>query len=257
LVARSRGSKIGIGLLVLLVILVGVFVVVDRIGVSAAEDQIAKQAQKELVARKVSASEPKVAIAGFPFLTQVVAGKYKKITIDIDQPKIQDVQLDRLNVVATTVRADAQSVLKGTGNVVADHIIGTATIGWAHVQQILKVRGLPEGIDVSKVDLKVANNAITLSFPVSYQGINLTVIAKGTLLVEKGAVKVQLNDVGTDQGAAPELVQNLIRQYKDRLNVVVAIPQMPFKLVIDKIESSGAGLLMIASASNVVLSGDQ
>jgi hypothetical protein len=257
LVARSRGSKVGIGLLVLLVILLGVLVVVDRVGANVAEDQIAQQAQKELVARKVSASEPKVAISGFPFLTQVVAGKYKKITIDIDHPKIQEVQLDRLNVVATTVRADAQSVLKGTGNVVADHITGTATIGWSHVEQILKVRGLPDGIDVSKVDLKVANNAITLSFPVSYQGINLTVIAKGTLILEQATVKVQLNNVSTDQGAPPAIVQNLIDQYKNRLNVTVAIPQMPFKLVIDKIESSDAGLLMIASASNVVLSGDQ
>jgi hypothetical protein len=119
------------------------------------------------------------------------------------------------------------------------------------------VRGLPEGIDVSKVDLKVLNNAVTLSFPVAYQGLSLTLIAKGTLLVEQGAVKVQLNDVSTDKGAAPAIVQSLLRQYKDRLNVAVAIPQMPFKLVINKIESSTAGLLMIASAKNVVLSGDQ
>src|SRR6185437_9632929 len=125
-VARSRGSKVGIGLLVLLLIVLGVLVIVDRVAAGEAEKQIAQQSRKQLTARDVSTpSDPKVSIGGFPFLTQVLAGKYDKITISIAQPKVNNVQLDKLDVVANTVRADAQSFLKGTGDVVADKITGT------------------------------------------------------------------------------------------------------------------------------------
>src|SRR3954466_12486202 len=93
-VAARRGSKIGIVLVILLMIIVGVLFVADRIAVHSAEDRIAQQTRKELVARNVSmASDPRVSIAGFPFLTQVIGGKYKKITISVNQPKVNNVQL--------------------------------------------------------------------------------------------------------------------------------------------------------------------
>jgi hypothetical protein len=253
---RRRGGKVGIGLLVLLLIVLGVLVVVDRVAANAAEGQIAQQARKELTARQISTpTDPKVSIGGFPFLTQVLGGKYEKITIEIAQPKINNVQLDKLDVVATTVRADAQAVMKGTGDVVADKITGTATINWENVRPLLQLAGLPEGIDPSKVELKVANNQIQLRVPLTINGANFAVTAKGTLVVESGAVQVRLDEVGSDAGTAPPLVQNLIKQYQKQLTVRIKIPEMPFKLVINKVESSDAGLLMIASAANVKLGG--
>ncbi len=254
--ARGRGSKIGIGLLVLLLIVLGVLVVVDRVAANAAEGQISQQTHKELTARQITTpSDPKVDIAGFPFLTQVLAGKYQKITIDIAQPKINNVQLDTLNVVATTVHADARAVMNGTGDVVADKITGTATISWENVRPLLELAGLPKGIDPSKVELKVANDQIQLRVPFTINGANFAVTAKGTLIVESGAVRVRLDEVGSDAGAAPAFVQNLIKQYEKQLTVRIKIPEMPFKLVIDKVETSETGLIIIASAANVTLGG--
>ena len=252
--ARGRGSKIGIGLLVLLLVLVGVLLIVDRVAAGAAENQISQQARKELVANKVSTpSDPKVSISGFPFLTQVLAGKYEKITIKIAQPKINDVQLDQLDVVATTVRADAQSVLKGTGDVVADKVTGTATISWANVRPLLQLAGLPKGIDPSKAELKVLNNQVQLRVPFTINGQNFAVTAKGTLIVNSGEIQIRLDEVGSDAGAAPQFVQNLIKQYQKRLTARIKIPALPFKMVVNKVESSPSGLLMIASADNVKL----
>lgn len=254
--ARSRGAKVGIGLLVLLLIVLGVLVIVDRVAAGEAEKQIAQQSRKELTARDVSTpSDPKVSISGFPFLTQVLAGKYDKITINIAQPKVNNVQLDKLDVVANTVRADAQSVLKGTGDVVADKITGTATISWENVRPLLQLAGLPQGVDPSQVELKVVNDQIHLRVPFTINGSKFAVTAKGTLIVESGAVQVRLDEVGSDAGNAPAFVQNLIKRYQKQLAVRIKIPQMPFKLVINRVESSSSGLMMIASAADVKLSG--
>lgn len=253
--ALRRGSKVGIGLLVLLLVVLGVLVIVDRVAAGEAEAQIAKQTHKELTARDISTpSDPKVSIGGFPFLTQVLAGTYEKITIGIAQPKVNNVQLSSLDVVATTVRADAQSVLNGTGDVVADKITGTAAITWANVRPLLQLAGLPNGVDPSKVDLKVVNNQIQLRVPFTISGSTFALIAKGTLVVESGAVQVRLDEVGSDAGSAPAFVQNLIKRYQKQLTVRIKIPQMPFKLVVERVQSSAAGLTMIASGANVKLS---
>ena len=246
----------GIVLLVLLLILGGALVIADRVAAGAAEDQIAEQAKKELVARQVTTDgDPKVDIAGFPFLWQVIDGKYKKITIDIAHPKINNVQLENLQIVASTVRADAQAVLNGTGDVVADQVAGTASITWDSVRPLLQLAGIPSGVDVSKVELTVVNNKIQLKVPLAVNGYSFKLIANGTLVVDTGKLIVKLDDVGSDVGSVPQVVQNLIKQYQDRLSVTVRIPAMPYKLVVNKVETTNTGVLMIATASNVKLAG--
>jgi hypothetical protein len=255
-VAAGRGSKVGITLIVLVLILGGVLVIADRVAVNMAEAQIATQTKKELVARQIDTpNNPKVSIAGFPFLTQVLAGKYQKITIAIDHPKINGAQLDTLQLVASPVRADARAVLNGTGQVVADQVTGTATLGWDAVRPLLQLAGMPPGVDPSKVELNVNNDQIQLRVPVSYGGANFAVTAKGSLAVEAGKVRLKLDQVGSDAGAAPQVVQNIIKQYQDRLSVTIRVPAMPYKLVVNKVQTSSTGLLVIATATGVKLSG--
>jgi hypothetical protein len=254
-VAR-RGRRSLVVLVVLVIVLGGLFVVADRVAANVAESRIADQAATEMRNRDItSAQEPDVSVGGFPFLTQVLAGKYEKITIKIAQPKINNVQLNELDVVANTVRADAQSVLKGTGDVVADKITGTATISWENVRPLLQLAGLPRGVDPSKAELKVVSNQVQLRVPFKINGQNFAVTAKGTLIVNSGEVQIRLDEVGSDAGAAPPFVQSLIKQYQKQLTARIKIPVLPFKLVVNKVESSPSGLLMIASGDNVKLSG--
>lgn len=252
--AARRGAKVGIVLVVLLMILGGVLFVVDRVAVHAAEDQIAQETKKELVARQVeTASDPKVTIAGFPFLTQVIDGRYQSISIAFDRPKINGVQLSGLQLVASTVRADARAVLDGTGDVVADEVTGTATMSWDAVRPLLEFAGVPSTIDPSKVELKVHNDQVQVRVPLSYNGLNFGVIARGNLAIDRGKLRLRLSEVASDAGAAPQIIQNLIKQYQNQLQVTIRVPAMPYKLVVNKVESSDAGLLMIATATNVQL----
>ena len=58
-------------LAVLLVLVLGLLVLADRVGVAVAEGQVAEQVE----ARGGLAGTPEVDIAGFPFLTQARSGE--------------------------------------------------------------------------------------------------------------------------------------------------------------------------------------
>jgi hypothetical protein len=183
----------------------------------------------------------------------VLDGKYTKITISFDKPDINGVKLERLELVANTVRADAASVLRGTGDVIADRVTGTARMGWDAVRAQVQLAGLPSGIDPSKVELKVINNQVQLRIPLAVSGVNFALRATGTMAVESGKVRLQLTSVGSDAGDAPPVVQNFVKQYQDRLRATVNVPALPYKLVVNKIETSDAGVLLIATAEKVTL----
>jgi hypothetical protein len=253
-VAASRGAKIGITLVVMGIVLVGVLFVVDRIAAGAAEDRITEETKTQLAANEVKyEGEPQVAITGFPFLTQVVAGEYKKITISLTKPELKKVKLDTLTVEARSVKADARDLLNGKGDVVAGVVSGTATMSWANVRPLLQVAGLPNQIDPSQLDLKVVDNKIELRVPLAFNGFKLTVIGKGSMVVETGKVRLKLESVTTDQGSLPKQANDLIKQYQNRLQVSVNLPGLPYNLVVNSVSTTDAGLQVAASAADVKL----
>lgn len=256
----GRGRKLGIGFVVLLVLLVGGLVVADRLAASAAAKQLAQQARNELVARQItSASGPTATIGGFPFLTQVLGGVYQKITIKVDQPEANGVKLRDITVVATSVHADAQAVLKGTGTITADKVIGTTNLDWDAVRSLIQLAKLPN-IDPKAIQLSVVNNQVEVRLPLSLSATQpVTLKATGTLQVAGGKVRIQLGGLTTEGASLPPLVdavvRNYIKQNGDNLVATINVPAMPYELVIDKVETSEAGVLVKASAENVRLAG--
>jgi hypothetical protein len=255
-VAASRGAKIGIVLVVLAIILIGVLFVVDRIAANAAEDRITEETRSQLAANSVKyEGDPKVDVTGFPFLTQVVAGEYKKITISLARPQIENVKLNDLTVEASSVKADARDLMRGSGDVVAGTVAGTASMSWENVRPLLELAGLPSQVDPSQVDLKVVNNKIEMRLPFAYQGINVTLIAKGSMVVEAGKVRVKLEELTSEQGNLPKFVSDLIKNNQNRLQVTLRLPGLPYNLVINSVQTTDAGLQVSASAKDVKLTG--
>ncbi|MEU0560406.1 DUF2993 domain-containing protein [Dactylosporangium sp. NPDC006015] len=251
----SRGAKVSIVLVVLAVILVGVLFVADRIAASTARDRITDETRKQLAANSVTyEGDPSVKIAGFPFLTQVLAGEYEKISIALSKPQIDNVKLETLNVDAKAVKADARDLMNGRGEVVAGEVTGQATMTWDNVRKLLEFTNLPQGVDPSAIDVKVVNNKIVMRIPFMYQGFKVTIIANGSMVVESGKVRLKLDSVTTDQGNLPKLVNDFIQANKSRLQVTVKLPGLPYNLVINSAETTDSGLRVTASAKDVPLS---
>jgi hypothetical protein len=201
-----------------------------------------------------SASKPEATVGGFPFLTQVARGVYEKITIKVDRPQAQQVKLDQLTLVATDVRAPASDLLNGTGTVVASQLTGTATIGWDAVKSLVELAGLPSSVDPKALQVRVVDNNVELRLPLQLAGLAVTLRATGTLAVADGIVRIQLTDLAVE-GAKSPLIDTLVNSLRNRLTATIRVPQMPYRLVIKKVETGSGGVFVTATADEVKLAG--
>jgi LmeA-like phospholipid-binding len=258
-VAR-RGRRWLIALVVVVIVLAGLFVVADRVAVNVAENRIADQAVTAMRERDITSDrKPSVNIGGFPFLTQVLAGKYQKVTISVDHPRNGTVTLDHLTITANDVHAPLDTIRTGQGQVTADSVAGTATMGWDVVRSLIDTTPLRQvpGLDISKLSVTVKDNKVNMSAPIAFAGISLTLQTSGTLTVDKGEVRLQIEDLRavSPNGGTSAIAPSFLNQYRDRLNVKIAIPTLPYSLVVNKVQTSNSGVLVTATAANVVLSG--
>src|SRR5258706_10625106 len=210
--AAGRGRKVTLVLVILVVFLGGLFIAADRIAAYAAERTVARQAKQQLVTQNItSPQDPKVKVDGFPFLTQVVRGRYDKITIDIAKPTAQGVSLDDLFVVATGVNASTSALINGSGRVTADQVTGTARLDWASVTKLIDlsqyggsgatVTALPDG----QVQIKA---------PVRLLSLSVTVLATGTIAIAGDAAQVKINKVDVQGGGVPAALQQVLGSLK-------------------------------------------
>ncbi len=251
--AASRGRRVGIALIVVLVVLGGLLVAADRIAAFAAERTIADQAKKELTARDItSPTQPSVAVGGFPFLTQVARGKYDKITIHVDHPSSQGVTLDALDVTATGVNASTGALVNGTGKITADNVTGTTSLGWDGVNKLMNTSGFGGGGATASA---LPDGQVQVKVPVSVAGVSTTIVATGNLTVGQGAVHLKINQVSTEGGDLPAVISRLVGSIKQSLSVDIKIPQLPYNLQVRDVKASARGLAVTAVAANVPISG--
>jgi hypothetical protein len=118
-------------LLIILVLLFGVFVAVDRVAVRFAEDQAASKIQSS----RGLAQQPEVTITGFPFLTQLIGSQLNEIKVhanDVKDPrsKLQLASLDA-DLTGVTISGNYSSAVAqhATGTVLITYEALTAALG--------------------------------------------------------------------------------------------------------------------------------
>jgi LmeA-like phospholipid-binding len=249
--AAGRGRKVATALIVLLVVLVGLFLAVDRVAAYAASQELASQAQKELASREVTTpSKPTVVIGGFPFLTQVVRGRYDKVTIHARSLTGRGVTVDALDVTATGIHAKATALMNGRGDVTADNVTGTARVGWAAVTSLIKTSGTGmNGVSVSALP----DGRVEMKTPVSVLGVTTNVVATGTVGVSGSVVHISITRVQAQGGDIPPGLSSIIGSLKTALSVNVNIPPLPYHLKISSVRSTVEGIVVTAYAQNVAL----
>ena len=81
---RVRRRRGGLGILFTIVlVLLAIAVVADRVAAQAAERELRSKVVQELASRNIGYNSLDVNVGGVPFLTQVAAGRYDEITIDL------------------------------------------------------------------------------------------------------------------------------------------------------------------------------
>jgi hypothetical protein len=254
----GRKRHPGRTVLILLFVLLILLVVADRAGAVLAQRELAAQAQKQLTAQGVTTSgQPSVHIHGFPFLTQVAAGHYDRIDIQVKDPAGQGVRLDTLDIVATDVDAPTAAVLSGHGQVYAGRIAGTATISWTAFRQLVDVSGVQKyGVDPEQLTITGGDDGkIAVSAPVSFMGVVYQAKADGTLSVAKNVLHVALGEISVTGGAMSAQLGEQLNALRDQLTFDTRVPTLPYHLSIDGVHASEQGIQLDASATGVVLGG--
>jgi hypothetical protein len=239
-------------------IVIVLLVAADRIGVVIAQKEVAKQTQAQLTSEDISTSgTPTVTIHGVPFLTQVAAGHYGKVTIDIPDPTSKGVRLEKLNVVATGVNAPTSAVISGNGQITADRVAGTAQIDWQSFQQMVDLSGLQKyGVDPTALRISGAGaGKVSVSTPVKILGLSFTALATGTIAVTNNVLHVRITNISTADSTLPSLVTQQLQQLEQQLTFDVRLPALPYHLVLNSVTANADGVAIIASATHVVLGG--
>jgi hypothetical protein len=247
---RRRGRGLLITLIVLLIIIAVVLFAADRIGRSYAERIIGDKVSDQVSNQKATSQKPDVTIEGFPFLTQVAAGKYDEIKIELadfsgpaDQNGTKKINLPLLDIRAKNVKASLDTLRSG-GDIVAGAVTGTGTIDYKQLATLVDQPGLT---------LTEKDGALTGTADVDALGQKFKVTGAAKLSVSDGLVHVRFANV--DSPDLPNIpgIKALVAGYAAKLGIDVRVPTLPLKLKVQKVQPQPDGLQFTAGASNVTL----
>ncbi|MER5335059.1 DUF2993 domain-containing protein [Micromonospora sp. NPDC002717] len=244
---RRRGRKVLVTLVVLLLVLGGLLVVADRVAAGVAERAIADQVRQEVAKQGAQSSAPEVEVGGFPFLTQVLDGRYERISIGLRdvQGSVQGdvVALPKLDVDARNVRASLDTIRSGQGDVVAETVDGTGTISYDSLAKLLDRPGLTLGEQGGR---------LAVTAPVDILGQRLTVTGTADITVGKeGQVALRFNDLNAEGLPNVPLARTMLNNYARSISVDVPLPELPFQLAVREVRPLPEGLAVTADAKNV------
>ena len=224
-------------LLVVLLLLVGLAVVADRVALGVAEDRVATQ----LVEKGGLQGSPEVEIAGFPFLTQAVGGRYDDVRISLTAEQLGQPEGTRADIALHGVEVPLSSVLSGSvAEVPVERIDGTATLSYALISDQI-------GPDT---ELTPEGDGLRITRTVEILGQSLRLTAAGQVTLEGSDLVV---DVDEATGAGVDVPGFLLERAADVLDIRYTVPPLPFGLQLTGVAPAGDGVEIRVEATDTVL----
>ncbi|MBO4260357.1 LmeA family phospholipid-binding protein [Streptomyces griseorubiginosus] len=240
-------------LLIVVVILGGLFVIADRVAVYFAENEAADKVKTT----ENLASTPDVSIKGFPFLTQVAAGKLDDVRIGI-----KDYEADTGDTTAGAPKSiridDLRADMKGvtfTGDyssATASTATGTATIAYDELLKAAKSQPtqIIPGVNAQVVGLSDGGSGkIKVDVKVTAAGASQTYPVLSTVTVDGDSVKVHADNL-------PKLVVDLAdARIRSITDFQQTIDRLPGGVKVDGVQAAKNGVEITVKGSNVKLAG--
>jgi len=248
---RRRGGLTLLLSFVLVLLTIGV--VADRVAAQAAERELHSKVQQELVARNVGYGSLDVNVGGIPFLTQVAAGRYEEITIDLTDVTLppgatRGAHLPGLHVVATGVTADAKELVQGTAQVAAEQVTGTAVVSYQTLSELLDL----SRYSLSDVVFSEDAGALRVDAKANVAGLSLPIMAVADVSVVNSEIQVKLRDATAVGVQAPQVAKNFLDNLVNR-SITARLPELPFGLTLDRLNVTTDGLAITATGHEVPL----
>lgn len=250
---RRRGGAGWFSLFAIVAVLAAIVVVGDRVAAKYATDELRGELVAELSSHGVQYTSTTVTIGGFPFLTQVAAGRYDDITIDMSNVRLEsstgrEVTLPTLHVVATGVEANTADVMRGTAKVVADQVTGTAVVSFGTLETLVDYTRY----SLSEVKFTESTGGLKVTAKADVLGTQVPIAATAEVSVVDGALAVKLRDAQAVGLEAPAPVRDYLGGLVQS-TLAAQLPQLPFGLTLDQVVVQPDGLAITATGADVPL----
>jgi hypothetical protein len=239
-------------LLIVVVILGGLFVIVDRVAVSLAENEVADR----LRTTENLADAPDVSISGFPFLTQLAGGELDEVEVGIEDYEAATGSGDeKIRIADLTAHMKGVEFSGDYSSATAATATGTATIAYDELLKTAKSEPtqVAPGVTAKVVGLSDGGDGkIRVAVEATVLGAKLPepVYVLSTVRVEGDFVRVDadaLPKVGSVE--LPESRVRAITDFEQRID------ELPGGIELDKVTAVKNGVEIAVKGSNVRLAG--
>jgi hypothetical protein len=237
---RRRGLTV---VLVLLVVLAGVLVAADRGAAWYAERRLASEtANWATQAGAEPGTRPTVHVEGFPFLDQVLRGRYDGIAITVRDVGTGGLIASELDIHLTGVDLPLSDLASGDlSHARAERVTATAHIPLSEFQTALGPRG---------VKLRVQSGRLRVEVPFDIAGYKGHVSGLARVEAEGGKLRLRLSDLAAEGSPLPQSAADAVGA---QLTRIIEAPKLPYGLQLEQVRVTPAGLVATASGRNVPL----
>lgn len=230
--------------LILIVVLVLLAVAVDRAAWWFAQRTIAEQIQSEA---NLSA-RPEVTVRGFPFLTQVLRGRYREITAALEDPDVDGgLAIDRLDVRLRGVQVSTSEVLSGqVESVPVDSATAIATVSYAALNAAAK-ENLPDSRSTVQFS-PGTGNALKVTGTYRAASLKAQLDVQVRLLAKDGDLVVEV-----PADALEGLLPAVRSQVRSLLVKASQLPSLPFGFQARSVTVAPNGITVQAASSSLEL----
>ncbi len=222
-------------LLVFVVVLLALLVAADRVAAYVAAQQVAGKVRTSAML----AADPKVKIAGFPFLTQAFAGRYDRIDVTADDVDRGGVRLTHFTTSLYGVQLPLSDAIGGrVQSIPVDRLTAEAVVGYVDLKSGSRMLVFTPAGD----RVKVAGSITVLGQDLSASAISTVSLDGNDLVLTPHSVSAA--------GQSSNLVGDAIR---GAFRVRVPIGRLPYGLKLTGVRATPGGVVVSARSGPTVL----
>jgi len=230
--------------LILIGVLIGALVVADRVAAHVAEGKIAAVLQDEANL----AHKPTVTAHGFPFVTQAVGGKYRRIEVTA-----RDIFGSTSSGSGSVTRVDFDGVHLSLSEALGgdvrelriDEVSGVVVVSFADLAAAAPVPGLVVGPVAGRTDQASVSESVSLGGVTVRVGVTVQVTLSG------GTITLRAVDVELPGGV--ELPASVLDQVRSRAAFSVRVPGLPSGVRLTAVTVGQDGVTATLHADHIVL----
>lgn len=225
-------------LLIFLIFLLVLAAVGDRVAAGFAARTVASKLQSAAGLPE----RPDVDIAGVPFLTQAVAGRYQRVEVSADAVPAGELSFSELTATLTGVQVPLSDVRTGD--------IDEVPVGMVDARVLLAYDELSRRSGNRRLTVTSAGDRVRVTGSVQVLGRTVEATAISALTVEEElVVTAESFEVGNDAADAA-----VTRALRGRLDLRIPAGDLPYDLMLRSVEVEPGGVVLRATARDVVLS---